>query len=463
MTFASLIAAIRKALAAERERASRHIAMSDVDFLPAAVEVIETPVSPTGRLTAWVFMGFAAAAIAWITLGKVDVVASAPGKIVPAGATKTVQSAGTGVVSAIHVREGDHVRKGDVLIELDTTLADAELEEAKKALLADDLAVAGDRALVDALDGKGLHFVAPEGTPAEVAEAQAKLVAAQLREMQASVASLEAARRASMADARAAEATRSKLDSTIPMLDTEIAAMNRLDARGFAPGVRLIELQRQRRGDLGDRDVALAQVARGTSDAGKFAAQAVQTRETTRRQAIADWTKAAADGALKREEVTKALRRRVLERILAPTDGTVQQLAVHTIGGVVEPARALMAIVPARDSIEVEARLLNKDAGFVHEGQNVSVKVEAYPFSRFGTVPGQVISLSRDAVPDPKLGATFIARIRLARTMVNTGNPPTPLAAGMAVTADIQTGRRRIISWLISPLVETVSQAAHEQ
>jgi hemolysin D len=463
VTLHSLTATIRAAISADRDRERRHVRYDDVEFLPAAVEVVETPVSPTGRATAWVLMGLAAATMVWITVGKVDVVASATGRIVPAGATKTVQSAGTGVISAIHVREGDHVRKGQVLVELDTTLADAELEQARNALLADELMVAGDRALVDAIDGKGVHFQPPDGTPPEVAEAQRKLIDAELREMNATVAGLEASRRASLADAGAAIATRNKMDGTMPMIDKEIQAMNRLDARGYAPGMRLNELQRQRRSDEGDRDVAVAQAQRGESDAGKFAAQAVQARETTRRTAIAEWTKAAADAAIKRDEVTKAMRRQVLEKIVAPTDGTVQQLAVHTVGGVVEPARPLMAIVPARDAMEVEAHVLNKDVGFVHEGQLVAIKVEAFPFSRFGTVPGRVISISHDSIPDNRLGPTYLARIELQRTTIADGTGASPLSPGMAVTADIQTGRRRIISWLISPLVETVSQAGHEQ
>ena len=462
MTLQDLIATIRRAIAADRIRVRDHVRSIDAEFLPAAVEVIETPVSPTGRVTAWVFLGLAGATIAWITLGEVDIVAAASGKIVPAGATKTVQSAGTGVISAILVHEGDHVRKGQVLVQLDTTLADAELGQAHEGLLTDDLAVAVDRALVDAIDGKGLHFQPPADTPREVAEAQAKLVEAQLREALAGIASLEAARRAPLADAEAAHATWSKLDATLPILDEEIQAMNRLDARGYAPGMRLLELRRQRRSDEGDRDVAVAQQSRGAADAGKYAAQAMQARETARRQAIADWTRAAADAAIKREEVAKATRREVLENIVAPTDGTVQQLAVHTIGGVVEPARPLMAIVPSRDAIEVEAHVLNKDVGFIHEGQSVAVKVEAFPFTRFGTVPGRVVSISHDSVPDSKLGPSYLARIKLQRASVQSEGAAIPLTPGMAVVADIHTGKRRIVSWLISPLVETASQAARE-
>lgn len=454
---------IRQALKADRERVKAHRGSSEPTFLPAALEVVERPVSPTGRYTAWTLMIFLAITLLWLIIGRVDIVASASGKILPSGNTKLVQSAGSGVVAAIHVRDGDHVAKGQVLVDLDTTLSQAELGQAKKQLLADELEVARNRAFVDALDGKGLHFKTPEGTPPEVAAAQLQLIAAQLSEVNSTVAGYHAARGSSEADARAAAATRAKLNATLPMLDHEVEAMQRLDAKGYAPGMRLIELQRQYRSDQGDRDVAAAQEQRGISEARKYAEQMATTRDTARRQAMADLAKAAAEAFVRQEEVTKATRRAGLQHLLAPTDGTVQQLQLHTVGGVVEPAKTLMVIVPTRDDIEVEARVLNRDIGFVREGQAAAVKLEAFPFTRYGTVPGTVISLSRDAVPDPKLGATYIARIRLSRGSIMIDGKPVPLTSGLGVTADIRTGSRRIISWLLSPILTTVDQAAKEQ
>lgn len=455
--------AIRAALKADRSRNRGHLLSAQSDFLPAALEVVERPVSPTGRLTAWVLLIGLLATLMWLTLGRVDVVASASGKILLAGSSKMIQSAQTGVVSAIHVKDGDRVTKGQVLVELDTTLANADLEQAKRELLADQLEIARNRAFIDAITGRGLHFVPPDGTPDNVAAAERELIVAQLAEVNSTVAGYNAARSSAEADARAATATRAKLDATLPILDQEVEAMQRLDAKGYAPGMRLLELQRQRRSDLGDRDVAAAQEARGESEAHKYADQMGQTRDTARREAAADLAKASADAIVKNEEVTKAERRANLEQVVAPVDGTIQQLEIHTLGGVVEPAKTLMVIVPARDDIEVEAQVLNKDIGFVHEGQRAAIKIEAFPFTRYGTVPGTVISLSHDAVPDRKLGPVYIARIRLARNMIYADGKMLPLSAGLDVTADIRTGKRSIISWLLSPIRTTISQAGRER
>ncbi len=322
---------VREALKADKARHKAAQPSADTRFLPAALEVIETPVSPTGRITAWVLIVGLVVTIGWLVLGHVDVVASAPGKIVPSGSVKIVQSAGTGVVRAIHVQDGDRVIKGQLLVELDTTLSTADLEQARKGLLAAELDVARNRAIVEGLSGGGIRFVPPAGTPPEIALAQRRLVETQVGAIDASTASLAAARSSSLSDAAAARAQREKLDETVPILDHELEAMQRLDAKGYAPGLRLLELQRQRRGEAGDRDVAAAQEARGQADARKLGRQAESVREEARRTALADLVKAENDATVRREEVTKAARRQGVQDLRAPENGTVQQLAVHTV------------------------------------------------------------------------------------------------------------------------------------
>jgi hemolysin D len=178
---------------------------------------------------------------------------------------------------------------------------------------------------------------------------------------------------------------------------------------------------------------------------------------------LTDLAKAEAEAVLRAEEVTKARQTNRFQRLVAPVDGTIQQLEINTIGGVVEAARPLMVVVPVDGGIELEARILNKDAGFVRVGQNVAVKLDAFPFTRYGSVPGTVRSISRDAVEDKELGPVYVASIILSRNMIEADGRRYALAPGLSATADIQTGTRRIISYLISPLQATVSQAAREK
>lgn len=454
---------LKEALRAERERKASFIETREVDFLPAALEVAERPVSPTARVTAWVLLIGLVLTIAWLVLGRVDVVASAPGSLIPTGNVKIVQSPGAGVVRAIYVRNGDFVRKGQALLDLDPTIVGADLAAAEKALATAELDIARNRTIADALSGKGLNFIAPPGTPPEVAETQRRLIAAQLAEIEATAASLANARAAALADASAASATAARLADTVPMLDRQIERMNRLDAKGYAPGQRLIELERQRRAEAGERAVALAQVDRGHADARRYDQQIRETRESARRTALTDLAKAEAEAILRREEVTKATQMNRFQRLVAPVDGTVQNLEAHTIGGVVEAAKPLMTVVPAQGALEVQAKVLNKDVGFVREGQEAAVKLEAYPFTRYGTVPGHVRSISRDAVQDKDLGLVYIATITLERSTIDADGRRYALAPGLAATVDVKTGTRRIISYLLSPLQTSIAQAGRER
>jgi hemolysin D len=456
------IEVVREALRAERERV-RTPRIEEAAFLPAALEVAERPVSPTLRATAWLLTIGLIATILWLVLGRVDVVATAQGRIIPTGEVKLIQSSGSGTVRAIYVHDGDHVRKGQPLVDLDPTLSGADLAQTQKTLLTVETDVARNRTIADALGGRTSPLRLDSEVPGDVQQTQRRLVQAQLSEVNANVASLTAARASALEDARAARAQADRLARTTPILDQEIAAMNALDAKGYAPGLRLMELQRQRDQEVGDRQVALAQQAKSEEDAEKIARQIADVRETARRGALSDLSKAEGEAIVRREDVVKADRRSRLQRLVSPVDGTVQQLALHTIGGVVEPARTLMVVVPAGTDLEVEAMVLNRDVGFVREGQQVAVKIDAFPFTRFGTVPGVIRTLSRDAVADGKAKATYVARIALSRSTIDVDDRRVGLTAGLAVAADIRTGRRRIISYLLSPLSGRIKDAARER
>ena len=452
----------REVLNQERARDKERRGSFEPRFLPAALEVIERPVSPTGRVTTWVMLVGLAGTLAWLTLGQLDIVASAQGRIMPTDNVKLVQAASTGIVRRIYVREGDVVKKGQPLIDLDPTVSIAEQIQAEKALLAAQLDVARNKAIADVLSGKGLNFIPPPGTPADVADTQRRLIAAQVAESNAATAGMAAARGASLSDARAAAEQVRTLDRTVPVLDRELAAMHGLEAKGYAPGLKLLEMERQRHSEVGQRSIALAQQARAMSDARKYGQQSAQAREQARQTALADLAKAQSEAMLREEELTKARQKSHLQRLLAPVDGTVQQIAVHTVGGVVEAVRPLMVVVPY-GALTVEAKVLNKDAGFVRKGQDVAVKLEAFPFTRYGTVPGRIVSIATDAVDDRKLGPVYVARIALLQSTIDRGDRVVPLAPGMTVTADIRTGQRSIMSYLISPIDKARREAARER
>ena len=188
-----------------------------------------------------------------------------------------------------------------------------------------------------------------------------------------------------------------------------------------------------------------------------------ESRAEARARILNDLAKAEAEANLRREELTKATQRSSLQTLTAPTDGIVAQLAVHTIGGVVKAAKPIIVIVPKGGTLVVEVKLLNKDMGFVRQGQPVALKLEAFPFTRFGTVRGHVESISSDAVEDEKLGLVYSVRITVDRAFIDRGDSKVSLSPGMSATADIRTGQRSIMSYLMSPIDQARLEAGRER
>lgn len=454
---------VRSSLAEEKARARNLVRVEEIAFLPAALEVVERPVSPTARATAWVLLTGLVLTILWLTFGRVDVVASAAGRLIPAQNVKLVQPPEAGVVRAILVHDGQRVRKGQSLVELDPTVSTAEATQARKALEIAELNAARARAILSALDGHGLAFVPPPGTPADVAANEAALARAQLENIQASGAT-HAAERASAAAARAeAQVQAAKLTETLPLLDAQIEANEQLLGKGYVSKLKVIEMRRQRLAAARDRDAAIESARRAEAQMAVAGGNSAQGRAQARAGILDDLTKAESEIRQRREELIKASRRSSLQRLLSPVDGTVAQLSVHTVGGVVEAAKPIMVIVPDDGPLIAEVKVLNKDAGFVRVGQEVAVKLEAFPFTRYGTVPGRIESISSDAVEDQKLGLIYPARVVLDRQAIRGDAGMVSLTPGMASTADIRTGRRSILSYLLSPIDEARREAGRER
>lgn len=455
--------AVRDALDNERVRSRSVLRTEETDFLPAALEVVERPVSPTARVTAWVLLGLLVVALLWLFLGRVDVVASAPGKLVPADDVKLIQPGSGGIVRAILVRDGQSVHAGQPLVELDPTVSDADAAQAGKALETAQLDAARLRAILSALDGQGLRFTPPAGTTAEVAATQVALARAQLAEIQAGSQTRAADTESARAARAEAQIQATKLTETLPLLDEQIAANETLLEKGYVSKLKVIEMRRQRLAAARDRDAALATARKAEAQIAVAGGNSSQSMAEGRARILADLAKAESDTRLRQEELTKAAKRSSLQRLVSPVDGTVTQLAVHTVGGVVEAAKPIMVIVPARGKLVAEVTIANRDVGFVTPGQGVALKIEAFPFTRYGAVPGRLEQISSDAVQDEKQGLIYTARVALDRATIQRDGVTVPLTPGMAVTADIRTGRRSLASYLLSPIDEIRTTAGRER
>ncbi|MEJ0060775.1 MAG: HlyD family type I secretion periplasmic adaptor subunit [Terricaulis sp.] len=454
-----------ESLKAAREVERNRVAKDHSAFLPAVLEVLEAPPNPLGRGILWVIMAFLTIAVTWACFGQIDIVAVAQGQVIPDGRIKTMQAPDQGVVRAIHVRDGQNVRAGDPLIELDPTVSGAEVQQSHQALLVAQIDRARAEALLSFASGQSRPQVnLPEDIDPSVAATQRAIVEARIAEQSAARSGLVEERRQRASDRAMVAADVSRLEQQLPLVEQQLASFRELERRGFAPRLRVAEVEERAIGVRQDLIIRREELSRSRS-AEVGATQRLNGVDSTfRREALDAFNEADATARLRDQELTIANNRNSRAILTAPADGVVQQLQVHTIGAVVRPADPLLVVVPDGSTLVVEAMVLNRDAGFVREGQTVRVKLEAFPFTRYGVVNGTLTFLSHDAVQDENLGLVFPARVELSQFAVRVGpGETTPLTAGMAVTAEIRTGQRRIIEYLLSPLARRVEEAGRER
>ena len=435
----------------------------EAEFLAAALALQRTPPSPAPRIALWLISAFALIALIWAIFGKVDVVASAVGKLVPSGRSKPIQAIETASVKHIAVREGDAVHAGDVLIELDATATTADTDRIENEMIATRLLTLRAQAMLAAQRSGQLTALHASDIPAAQLNDGTHQLEGMLTEYRARLARLDADIERRQAELQSLQEAIRKLEKTLPITTRRAEDFQDLQARGYVSRHAWMEKEQARldqEGELATQQSRLAEVRAALRETqGQRTALIAESRR--------QWLDAAEEGQQKaeslRQELLKASARNKLMRVVAPIDGTVQQLAINTVGGVVTPAQVLMLLVPNDQPMEIDARLENKDIGFVSAGQTVEVKVETFPYSRYGTLRGRVLHLSRDAVNDDKVGLTYLAKIQLEKSSVEVNGREVPLQAGMAVTAEINTGRRRVIEYLMSPLLEHVHESMRER
>jgi hemolysin D len=455
----------------------------ELAFLPAALEIVETPPSPLGRAIANTIMVLFAIALLWACLAKVDIVATAKGKIVPSERTKVIQPFETGVVRAIDVRDGQTVKAGQTLIELDPTINHAQWMHYQSDLVAAQLDVA--RLQAELGDGDpAANFKPPADASAALVASQRQLLLDQIAEQKAKIEVLDKQQQQKEAEQATVGAKIGKLQASLPILEKEAQTLKRLNEQGAAPLLQYLEQSRAYIEEEHDLDVEQHHLQETQASIAAIEKQRTEAIAEFRRERYADLVDAQRKVKGFSEDVISAKHRATLQVLKAPVDGTVQQLAVHTIGGVVTPGQALLVLVPTDVHAEIEAMVLNRDIGFVHVGQTAQIKVDAFNFNRYGLLHGVVTSISSDSITrekpvdktDPnERGAenessepanqelVYAARVALDQTQMRIDDRLVNLEPGMAVTVEIKTGQRRIISYLLSPLVRYQHDALRER
>ena len=434
----------------------------ETEFLPAILEVTETPPSPTGRLVMWSILTLLVVGILWSVLGHINEVAVAPGKVIPTGQVKTIQVKNKSIVKEIHVKEGQHVEKGDTLVVMDPTSTDADYDSLNK------------RAAYYALDIQRLEAelngtsFSPKSDPnLELKDITAEQSLYQSRVSQHR-AEMEAAANAVNQKEAALNAERVNLNKYDEMLEIAREKERRLIELTKENAISEFQLFEQTSQRINYEKTAAAQldlINRAEAELSEAQAKLSNLDAAYKKDVMASLVESRKQYYALTEESKKADENQRLSTVVAPCSGTVYNLAVHTEGGVVTDAQPLMVIVPDGVELEFEVWAENKDIGFIKEGQEAEVKVATFNFQKFGMLTAYVDEISADSnsdKSDPEKNKRFRLLLKLDENSLKE-NPDIHINPGMEVTAEIKIKEKRIIEFFLDPFRRYTHESLRER
>lgn len=433
------------------------------EFLPAAIEVEQTPSSKAGRVIIWVIVILFTLAAIWAYFGKVDIVAVAQGKVIPSEHIKHIQPLEAAKIKAIHIKEGQYVKKGDALITLDGTQTQADVERFSHEIQEREANIKRFQLFEQWLES--LAVVDLKGSESQTLTPlnQQHLLNQQQAELKSRLSAFKNEKRKQLAEKAMTQGEVTKKQRILPVLKERVDALETLLKKDYGSKLQFLELKQELIEE--EQDLLIQQSRTEQLDA---SIQSIQDQvdtliSETRLNNLNQLQESQLQLAGLKQELIKASERNQQQLLTAPISGQVQQLAVHTVGGVVTPAQALMVIVPQESQMEVEAMILNKDIGFVHEGQKAEVKIDTFNFTKYGLIDAEISSISDDAIQDENLGLVYTARFKLSKEELQVDERMVRLSPGMSVTAEVKTGKRRLIEYFLSPLLRYKQESLGER
>lgn len=442
-------------------------------FLPAALEIQESPPNPLARWLAWSLLALVLIAIIWALLGHVNIVASAEGKIIPGSRVKQVQPLEKGMVKALLVSEGEYVTQGQPLIELDTTLTQADKQRLESELHSARLRLAVNRGMLELLSSArqainpaysdSFTLDLPANTSAQESALHNNVLKQQWLQYQSQLGVLHGSLAKTQAEQAAIQELIAKLTQTLPIAQKRATTLKSLHSKDFISENDYLSAEQERiqqTQDLAAERQRLKQMQ---------AAEAEVREQINLHQAQSSATQLTEITELQRQilslekDFAKASDLNAKQILYAPVSGRVQELAVNTVGGVVTEAQQLMLVVPDEERLEVEVFLENNDIGFVRKGMPAEIKIHTFPFTKYGVIDAEVINVSDDATFDEKRGLIFRMQLRMTKNTLWVEGKDVKLQPGMAVTAEVQTGERRIIEFFMAPLLRYKDESIRER
>lgn len=453
----------------------------ELDFLPAALEILERPPSPVGKLLARVIIAFVTIGIVWACFGDVDITAVAEGKIISSSRIKNIQPLEKGVLKAIYVKEGQLVEAGQPLIELDQTLTAAEQTRIAQELHFAQINWLRERTFLTALQQNKTPLLTTSTTTPNITAAsthhlkkgfvlsqpeqftQTLMLEQKWLDYQSRVSTVQSQKNERQAALNANQAKLSQLEQTLPIAHSRVKSYKKLYDDNLIPEMNYLEAKQTR---IEQQQTLYSYQAQQQQNLAAIETS-VQQLNTLRAEAVSqsltqvDEFQRQVQSLI--QELAKAKDVSDKQILYAPVAGRVQQLAVHTVGGVVTEAQVLMQLVPHNDYLEVEAVLENKDIGFVYVGQTAEVKVNTFNFTKYGSIDAEVVGVTADAIADEAKGLVYKLRLKMTQKSMVINGRQVDLLPGMSVMAEVKTGKRKLIEFVLSPLMRKANESVGER
>lgn len=458
------------------------------DFQPHALAIQDQPPPRFARILLWSFAGLLVAAVVWSYFGKLPIMTTAPGKFTSETHVKVIQSLNSGTVSAILVRPGEQVHKGQVLMRLDPNVDAANLASQTRQLALDALVV---RRLRAELDDSG-HQSLPIGATPSMTVLERRLERTSIARERATLVEDRAKMRAAQANLEASVATLRGYVKRSAIATRLAKAARPLVAEGALSGSHYDQLEEQAVQDVGEAAAQRKQVLQLQQTLAGAREQLAKDRQDYAEKNYQSLEAAANTRFGLESKQAQAQRQYRLDWLRAPVDGTVQSVDVASLGTVIQPGQTLATVVPQGSPLVVEVDVPAQEIGFLHIGQPTRIKVTAYPFEQYGDIPGKVVWISPTAetsnsLQAPPLGENragdagqssspagtsgtsqnqavapptlyYRIKIRPTRAWLSMNRQKLPMRSGMTATVDIQTGERRVIGFFLDPIVKYLNQ-----
>lgn len=430
-------------------------------FLPSHLALLKSPPSYLALTIAIIISLGILCAIMWSYVGKLDIQATTQGKLIVSGRTQLIQAFELGRLQHIYVADGQEVKQGDALLTINVLGINQDILNLNYKV---------NFQLIEKL----VHHSLLNQKPPELSAEFAQLLPEEQRRVTRSYQSLKNEYDALIDEINneivlnrtsytARERELKDVHALIINIKKRLNAYSALNKKQIISEKEFLEQERELLMAKKEKTTKLSDLAILNSQHHSLEEKLNKLQVQKTQEWYEKYRQAEFNHASFEQELFKNQEREQLKIVRSPVDGTVQQLATHTIGAVLQPAQQLMVIVPDNDVQLAEVKILNKDIGFIREGQSATVKIDAFPYTRYGTIEGEVISISRDSTQDEQLGLIFLGQIGLNKKSLLVENKEVELTPGLSITAEVKTEKRRVIDYLLSPIQEYTSTAMREK